>query len=89
MPLNRRRLLAVLAALPVVAGAANQGLRARVVVVGGGFAGATAARLLKTQAPSLEVVLVEPQAVFHTCPRSNLVLAGLETLHALRSEEVV
>lgn len=83
MPLNRRRLLAVLAALPLVAGAANQGLRARVVVVGGGFAGATAARLLKTQAPSLEVVLVEPQAVFHTCPRSNLVLAGLETLHAL------
>lgn len=51
-----------------------------VVVVGGGFGGATAARYLKQFAPELSVVLVEQNRVFHTCPFSNLVLGGLRRL---------
>ena len=86
--ITRRQLLASLGAL----GAASmtvlipslvraQGAASgRVVVVGGGFGGATAARYLKIYNPSLDVTLVEPAARFVTCPFSNLVLGGLRTM---------
>ena len=54
---------------------------AKVVVIGGGFGGATAAkyvRLLSDQ--QIDVVLIEPQASFVSCPVSNLVLGGTRTL---------
>jgi sulfite dehydrogenase len=50
--------------------------KARVVVVGGGFGGATAAKYLRLWDPSIDVVLVERDAGFVSCPISNLVLAG-------------
>lgn len=49
---------------------------ARVVVIGGGFGGATAARYLKKASPRLQVTLVEPSRRFVTCPYSNLVLGA-------------
>ncbi|HWR00255.1 MAG TPA: FCSD flavin-binding domain-containing protein [Chlorobaculum sp.] len=52
----------------------------RVVVVGGGFGGASAAKYLKKLDPSLSVTLVEPRTAYITCPFSNLVLAGLKTM---------
>ena len=52
---------------------------ARVLVVGGGFGGATAARYLRQLAPRLQVTLVEPARRFYTCPFSNLYLAGLRS----------
>ncbi|WP_027014740.1 NAD(P)/FAD-dependent oxidoreductase [Comamonas composti] len=52
---------------------------AHVVVVGGGFGGATAARYLRLHAPQLRVTLVEPSRTFYTCPFSNLYLAGLRS----------
>lgn len=52
----------------------------RVVVVGGGFAGATCARSLKRQAGFATVTLVEPNARFIACPFSNAVIAGLREL---------
>jgi sulfide dehydrogenase [flavocytochrome c] flavoprotein subunit len=48
-----------------------------VVVIGGGFGGAAAARNLRLLDPSLRVTLIEPKAVYHTCPFSNWVLGGL------------
>lgn len=51
---------------------AQGGAAGRVVVVGGGFGGATAARYLKLYNPSLDVTLVELAARFFTCPFSNL-----------------
>jgi NADPH-dependent 2,4-dienoyl-CoA reductase/sulfur reductase-like enzyme len=51
-----------------------------VVVVGGGFGGATAAKYLKRFDPALDVTLVEPAARFYTCPFSNLVLGGLRDM---------
>jgi len=49
---------------------------ARVVVIGGGFGGATAAKYIRLWAPEIEVVLVEREAAFVSCPLSNLVLGG-------------
>lgn len=48
----------------------------RVVVIGGGFAGATAARTVKAQSPQTEVVLIERKSRYTACPFSNLVIAG-------------
>ena len=53
---------------------------ARVVVVGGGFGGATAARTLKQLDPKLNVTLVEPNPTYTACPFSNSVLADLREM---------
>jgi sulfide dehydrogenase [flavocytochrome c] flavoprotein subunit len=51
--------------------------RARVVVVGGGYGGATTARYVRLLSDHrIDVVLVEPNAAFVSCPLSNLVLGG-------------
>jgi NADPH-dependent 2,4-dienoyl-CoA reductase/sulfur reductase-like enzyme len=55
---------------------------ARVVVIGGGFAGASCARALRRAGPKLQVTLIEPNKVFTACPFSNEVIAGLRPLEA-------
>ena len=83
MQFNRRQMLGGAAAgvtslaLPSIVRA--QAASAHVVVIGGGFGGATAARYLRQLAPQLRVTLVEPAARFYTCPFSNLYLAGLRS----------
>ncbi|MGE5504867.1 MAG: FCSD flavin-binding domain-containing protein [Actinomycetota bacterium] len=52
----------------------------RVVVVGGGFGGATAAKYLKRYDPSLDVTLIDAQASHFTCPFSNTVVAGMNDM---------
>jgi sulfide dehydrogenase [flavocytochrome c] flavoprotein chain len=55
--------------------------KARVLVVGGGYGGATAAKYLRLlSGHKLDVVLVEPNDAFVSCPTSNLVLGGSKTL---------
>jgi NADPH-dependent 2,4-dienoyl-CoA reductase/sulfur reductase-like enzyme len=54
--------------------------KARVVVVGGGYGGATAARYVKMLDPAIDVVLVEPNEAFVSCPISNMVLGGFRTM---------
>jgi NADPH-dependent 2,4-dienoyl-CoA reductase/sulfur reductase-like enzyme len=50
---------------------------AKVVVVGGGYGGATAAKYVRLLSDrSIDVVLVEPNAAFVSCPISNLVVGG-------------
>jgi NADH dehydrogenase FAD-containing subunit len=56
------------------------GARPRVVIIGGGFGGATLARYLRLWDPGIEVVLIERQRHFVSCPMSNLVLSGDRTL---------
>ena len=53
---------------------------ARVVVIGGGFGGASCARALKQIDPKLQVTLVEPNRTFIACPFSNNVIAGLRSI---------
>lgn len=51
--------------------------KAKVVIVGGGYAGATAARYLRLWSNgTVAVTLIEPNAQFISCPLSNLVLGG-------------
>jgi len=55
---------------------------ARVVVIGGGFGGASCARALKRIDPKFEVTLIEPNRIFTACPFSNEVIAGLRDIEA-------
>ena len=80
--LSRRRLvgagIAAVAAAPL-AGCASLGSGpsiGRVVIVGGGFGGATAARYLRLWGGNVDVTLVERNPSFISCPISNLVLGG-------------
>lgn len=56
---------------------------ARVVVVGGGFGGATCAGYLRRFGPDLEVTLVERDSRFVTCPFSNTVLGGMNDIDVI------
>lgn len=83
---DRRRAVAslgALAGLSALSGCASFGASeppkklGRVLVVGGGFGGATAAKYLKTWGgPGIEVMLVDRNPAFVSCPLSNLVLGG-------------
>ena len=59
---------------------------ARIVVVGGGFGGATCANYLKRFDPSLDVTLIEQSKQFYTCPFSNAVLGGLYDMDFIRHD---
>lgn len=58
--------------------------RPRIVIIGGGFGGATCARALRRADPQFEVTLVEPNPTFTACPFSNAVIAGLRDMAAQR-----
>jgi sulfide dehydrogenase [flavocytochrome c] flavoprotein subunit len=66
--------------VPMIGRAAGK----RVVVVGGGVGGATAARYIRMFDPSIEVTLVEPNQHYYTCFMSNEVLSGERTLDSLK-----
>ncbi len=55
--------------------------RPRLVVVGGGFGGASASRYARLAFPGIDVTLIEPRTSFITCPYGNLVLAGAKTVN--------
>ena len=81
MSLSRRwfvKQLATLAAGAVALGARSRAFAGggRVVVVGGGFGGATAAKYIRMWAPDVQVTLVERNREFISCPLSNRILAG-------------
>ncbi|HTP61561.1 MAG TPA: NAD(P)/FAD-dependent oxidoreductase [Burkholderiales bacterium] len=80
----RRRDFLKIAGAVSLAGCAGTSYKARVVVVGGGFGGATAAKYLRLWDPSIEVILVERANLFTSCPLSNLVLAGFATMDDIR-----
>lgn len=86
---RRRQLLAAGLSLPAALlpgaalGRARGPASARIVIVGGGFAGATAARYLARWAPDLHVTLVVGPGRYWTCPFSNLVLVGEQSLAKL------
>ena len=88
--MQRRSLLACGATLGLVglSGCATSQIpsRARVVVIGGGYGGATAARYVRLLSEHrIDVVLVEPDAAFISCPISNLVVGGSRQLADITS----
>lgn len=85
--MQRRQLIKCVAGagmLATVAGCATSSgvpASAKVVVVGGGYGGATAARYIRLfSGNSVDVVLVEPNRSFVSCPISNLVIGGVRQL---------
>jgi sulfide dehydrogenase [flavocytochrome c] flavoprotein chain len=72
--------VAALGGVPLVGRTAGK----RVVVVGGGVGGATAAKYLRLFDPSIEITLIEPNPDYTCCFMSNEVLAGLRDLDSLR-----
>lgn len=71
-------------ALVGCAGRTLSGARAKVVIIGGGYGGATAAKYLKILEPDLDVSLIEKTAGYLSCPGANEVLASWHDLEWLR-----
>ena len=88
MTMQRRGFLKAIAAAgatTAVAGCATTGPSGpsigRVVVVGGGYGGGTAAKYVRVFGGGrVDVTLVETNPAFVSCPMSNLVLGGSKTL---------
>ena len=78
--MKRRDFLKLAGAVSVAGCATPTPSKARVVVIGGGYGGATAAKYIRMWDPSIDVVLVERDAGFISCPISNLVLAGYSSM---------
>lgn len=76
--------IAASAALSVFGARAAGTASPRVVVIGGGFAGASCARWLKNEDRAIAVTLVEPNATYIACPFSNAVIAGLRQMDSQR-----
>ena len=84
--LNRRDFLALLGSLGLAACSRRilNSSNAKVVVIGGGYGGATAARYLKLLAPTLDVTLIDKDPVYFSCAGSNEVVAAWHDLGWLR-----
>ena len=89
-PFNRRAFIKAIGATGLVMASsrslamASKPPMGRVVIVGGGYAGATAAKYLRLWSlGSIEVVLVEANRQFVSCPMSNLVLGGSKSINEL------
>lgn len=86
--LNRRKFLTLLGStaaggllgFPAISHGAY---RARVIVIGGGYGGATAAKYLRLADPRIEVILIEKEKKFISCALSNEVIAGERDLASL------
>ena len=89
---NRRAFLHSSAALSLLGVAGLSGCasmsgvpsKANVVVIGGGYGGATAAKYVRLLSDyKIDVVLIEPQEAFISCPISNLVVSGVKQISDL------
>ena len=88
--MQRRQLLqsgTALGAMGLLAGCATPSDKGpKVVVIGAGYAGATAAKYIRMWSDyGIQVTLVEPNAAFVSCPLSNLVLGGSKRMADITS----
>jgi len=86
MKMNRRSFIGTVTAAtatlsaPMVMGSGKP----RVVVVGGGAGGATAARYIaKDSKGGIDVTLIEPSRAYYTCFFSNLYIGGLRDINSI------
>ena len=71
--------------LSACAGSGKSGSgKARVIVIGGGYGGATAAKYVKLLDGGIDVTLIEPNATYTSCPLSNEVIAGHRDIKTLQ-----
>jgi sulfide dehydrogenase [flavocytochrome c] flavoprotein chain len=89
MAIDRRDFLKIaastaLVSFPLISKAIVSRAKGRVVVIGGGYAGASVAKYLRTWSNGgLDVIVVEPRSQFVSCPLSNLVLGGNKDINDL------
>ena len=89
MAIDRRDFLKIatstaLISFPLISKAIASQAKGRVVVIGGGYAGAIAAKYLRTWSNGgLDVIVVESRSQFVSCPLSNLVLGGNKNINDL------
>ena len=87
MKCNRRAFIGTAAgamAAPMLVRADGHGGKPRVIVVGGGAGGATAARYIaKDSEGAIDVTLIEPSRQYYTCFFSNLYLGGFRDMASL------
>jgi sulfide dehydrogenase [flavocytochrome c] flavoprotein chain len=84
-PMTRRNVVGGIAATAAALTLSSPSLAqsvARVVVIGGGFGGASCARALKRINAKFEVTMVVPDTTYVACPFSNEVIAGLREIDA-------
>ncbi len=92
MSLQRRSFLQSSAAISLLglgacATTASLPTKAKVVVIGGGYGGATAAKYVRLLSDyKIGVVLIEPNDVFVSCPMSNLVVGGSQQMGFLTTQ---
>ncbi|MFA5081424.1 MAG: NAD(P)/FAD-dependent oxidoreductase [Hydrogenophilaceae bacterium] len=72
------------ASILTVSNARAAASKARVVVVGGGYGGATAAKYLRVLDPGIEVTLIERETLYTSCPLSNEVISGERDIRTLQ-----
>ena len=83
---NRREFLKYLSTMSAIGAlsyplsALSKNVQANVVIVGGGFGGATCANYLHKYNPNINVTLIEQSKKFATCPFSNTVIGGINKL---------
>ena len=85
MTLTRRHLLAgagsvMATSVPVRAERILPASGPRIVILGGGWGGLTAAKYIRLLDPDIETVLIERRPAFHSCPVSNWVIGHLRTI---------
>ena len=90
--INRREFFKLIAAasstavLSIPQGAWAAKTKAKVVVIGGGYGGVTAAKYLKLLDPAIEVTLIEPDTIYTSCPLSDEVVSGLRDIKSLERD---
>jgi len=87
--LNRRAFIQAIAAAPAasvltIPHARADKAKARVVVVGGGYGGAAAAKYLRVLDKNIDVTLIERETTYTSCPLSNEVLSGERDIKTLQ-----
>jgi len=84
--MKRRNFLHTLAAAAALTGCASIATKSKpqVLIIGGGYGGATAARYIRMWSENgIDATIVEPNSHFISCPLSNLVLGGSRQLSDL------
>ena len=93
--ITRRNFIKAAGACAVLGGMAGispktfgKGKKGRVVVVGGGYGGAIAAKYIKLADPDIDVLLIDKNSSYVSCPLSNEVLSGERSIESLTFDYV-